>query len=360
MASLTIHTDRVLGNIRKLNSYLDQYSIGWTLVTKLLSGHKKVLEEIVTSEEVSHLHSIGDSRISNLKVIKELNPDIQTMYIKPPAIRQASRIVQVADISLNSSLDTIVALNREAEKAGRNHGVIVMIEMGELREGVVRGNVLEFYDRIFQLPHITVLGLGTNLGCMYGIEPTFDKLIQLSLYKALIEEKFNRKLDLVSGGSSITLPLLSRSKVPGGINHFRVGDSAFFGKSLRTGKQFRDLSTAAFDFCAEIVEIERKEGVPDGEIGDAAIGQTPRIDLDNEGTFSFRSIVDFGELDVNPANLEPKDSRVTFAGSTSDMTVYDLEHNESNYTVGSHLHFTPNYTAVARLMHSRYIEKIVR
>ena len=360
MASLTIHTDRILGNIRKLNTYLADHNITWTLVTKLLSGNRSVVEKIMQSEHISHLHSIGDSRISNLKVVKELNPKIQTMYIKPAAIKQASNIVRVADISLNSSLETITALNREARAAGKKHGVIVMIEMGELREGIVRGNVLEFYDQIFQLEHINVLGLGTNLGCMYGIEPTFDKLIQLSLYKALIEEKFNKKLDLVSGGSSITLPLLSTSKVPTGVNHFRIGDSAFFGKSLRTEKQFRNLSTTAFDFSAEIVEIERKDGVPDGEIGDAAIGQTPTIDRDNEGSFSFRAIVDFGELDVNPANLEPKEDTVQFAGSTSDMTVYDLGHDPASYAVGEELHFTPNYTAVARLMHSRYIEKIVR
>ena len=304
MASLTIYTDRILGNVRKLNTYLAQHNIRWTLVTKLLSGDRTVLEEIVRSREASHLHSIGDSRISNLSVVKELNPEMTTMYIKPPAIKHARKIVAVADISLNSGLETIKALNREAKAAGKEHGVIVMIEMGELREGIVRGNVLDFYDRIFHMSNINVLGLGTNLGCMYGIEPTFDKLIQLSLYKELIEAKFDRKLPLVSGGSSITLPLLSRSKVPVGVNHFRIGDTAFFGKSLLTGKQFRDLSTTGFDFCAEILEIERKEGIPDGTIGDAGIGRTPSFDRADEGSFSFRSIVDFGELDVNPSNLE--------------------------------------------------------
>ena len=44
----------------------------------------------------------------------------------------------------------------------------------------------------------------------YGIEPTYDKMIQLSLYKQLIESKFDKKLDLISGGSSITLPLVKK------------------------------------------------------------------------------------------------------------------------------------------------------
>ena len=360
MASLTIHTDRILGNIEKLQDFLDEHDICWTLVTKVLSGNREVLERIVQHPSIKNLHSIGDSRISNLRVIKELNPAIRTMYIKPPAVRHAKHIVRVADVSLNSSLETIKALNTEAKALGRTHQIIVMIEMGELREGIVRGNVLDFYDKIFHLNHIEVIGLGTNLGCMYGIEPTFDKLIQLSLYKALIEAKFDNKLDLVSGGSSITLPLLSKAKVPGGINHFRVGDTAFFGKSLHTGKQFRDLSTKAFDFCAEIVEMERKEGVPDGAISNAAIGLTKDFSADDEGTFSYRGIADFGQLDVNPANLAPKNDDITFAGSTSDMTVYDLGNSNGRYRVGGQLHFTPNYTAVARLMHSRYIEKVIR
>lgn len=359
MAALTIYMDRILDNIRKLSGYLAEHEIEWTLVTKVFNGHRPVLEHLVGSEEAARLHSIGDSRISNLRIVKSLNPDMRTMYIKPPAPGQAENVVRYADVSLNSSYKTIEALNAEAGKQGKVHEIIVMIEMGELREGVVRENVLEFYEKVFRMENIRIIGLGTNLGCMYGVEPSFDKLIQLSLYTHLIEAQFNRKLPLVSGGSSITLPLLSRNRIPGGVNHFRVGDSAFFGKSLRTHRQFRDLSTSAFDFSAEILEIEQKEMAPDGEIGTAAIGQTATIAEEMEGRKSFRAIVDFGEIDVNAQNLDLKDTQVEFAGSTSDMTVYDIGAKNGRYEVGSRLHFTPNYTAVARLMHSRYIEKKV-
>lgn len=360
MAALTIYSGRILDNIEKLNRFLAEHNIDWTLVTKLLSGDKSVLERIVTSDKINRLHSIGDSRISNLRIIKSLNPDIRTMYIKPPAINQAKNVVRYADVSLNSSSKTIEALNNAANELGMIHKTIVMIEMGELREGVVRGNVLDFYEHIFGMENIEVIGIGTNLGCMYGVEPTFDKLIQLSLYAHLIEAKFDHKLNVVSGGSSITLPLIARKKVPAGINHFRVGDTAFFGKNLSSEKQFRDLSTSAFDFSAEILEIERKEVVPDGEIGGAGIGHTAEMVDEGDGRRSYRALVDFGEIDVNAANLELKDSKVTFAGSTSDMTVYDIGDSSGKYEVGNRLHFTPNYTAVARLMHSRYIDKIVR
>lgn len=360
MAALTIHTNRILDNIRKLDSYLAEHNINWSLVIKLLNGHRPVLEKLIAGDEIQQLHSVGDSRVSNLQIVKSLNPSIRTMYIKPPAIKQAANVVRYADVSLNSSQKTIAALNQAAQEQGKQHEIIVMIEMGELREGVVRGNVLDFYENIFKMESIKVIGIGTNLGCMHGVEPTFDKLIQLSLYAHLIEAQFNKKLPLVSGGSSITLPLIPRKRVPAGVNHFRIGDTAFFGKSLDTNKQFRDLSTKAFDFSAEILEIEEKEIVPDGEIGIAAIGQAIEVEETGDGKRSFRALVDFGEIDVNATNLALKDSKVQFAGSTSDMTVYDLGSRKGRYDVGSKLHLTPNYTAVARLMHSRYIDKIVR
>ncbi|MEJ2617972.1 MAG: alanine racemase, partial [Ignavibacteriaceae bacterium] len=130
-------------------------------------------------------------------------------------------------------------MNAEAERQGKKHRIIVMIEMGELREGIVRDEVLHFYEKIFELENIDIIGIGTNLGCMYGVEPTYDKLIQLSLYKNLIDAKFGTNLELISGGTSITLPLIDKNKVPAALNHFRIGEAALLGVSPLDGKQFR-------------------------------------------------------------------------------------------------------------------------
>ncbi len=358
MATLTVHSDRIIGNIKKLNSFLKPNGIEWTLVTKILNGYKPALEKILWDPSIEEVHSVGDSRISNLRTIKDIRPEIVTVYIKPPAVNLAKSIINYADISLNSSFETIKALNVEAGKQGKIHRVIVMIEMGELREGVVRENILQFYEQIFQLKNISVMGIGTNLGCMYGVEPTYDKLIQVSLFKQLIDTTFGVKLEVISSGSSITLPLVSMNKIPKGVTHFRIGEAAFLGVSPYDGKKFRNLSTSAFDFSAEIVEVEKKEVVPDGNIGDGGIGITAdfnKVDYDE----SYRAIVDFGELDVDHINLTTMDKKINFVGTTSDMTVYDLGPKSSKYKVGSQLHYSPNYMAVARLTNSRYMTKKV-
>lgn len=200
MAELIIKSDKILKNIKKLNDYLSQNDIKWTLVAKVLSGHKATLEKLLVDPEIKNLHSIGDSRLSNLKVIKKIRPDIVTMYIKPPAIQSAKNVIKYADISVNSSSSTIEALNKEAQRQGKIHRIVIMVEMGELREGVIRENIVDFYSRIFNLSNIKIIGLGTNLGCMYGVEPTYDKLIQLCLYEQLLESKFNKRLEIISGG----------------------------------------------------------------------------------------------------------------------------------------------------------------
>lgn len=360
MATLTINVDRILGNIRKLNDYLDKHDITWSLVTKMLSGNKAVLKKLLSDPCIKRLHTVGDSRITNLRAIKEVSPDIVTMYIKPPAVNQARNVIRYADISLNSSYRTIQELSKEAERRGVVHRIVIMLELGELREGITRHKAIEFYEKVFELSHINVIGLGTNLGCMYGVEPTYDKLIQVSLYAQLIKARFNRDLELISGGSSITLPLIGKGKMPRGVNHLRVGETAFFGRSLLTGKRFLDLSTNAFDFSAEIVEIEKKRVAPDGNISAANVGHTVDIVQGESGEAeSYRCLVDVGQLDVELDDLSLKNKRIKFVGTTSDMTVYDLGARKGKWKVGGLLHFRPNYMAVARLMNNRYVDKKV-
>ena len=358
MATLNIHSDRIIGNIKKLNDFLIPKGYEWTLVTKVMNGYKPALEKILCDPEIKRVHSIGDSRISNLKVIKEIKPDLVTIYIKPPAVGQAKNVVNYADISLNTSYEAIKEIDIEAKKQGKTHRIIVMIEMGELREGVVRDNILKFYEKIFKMKNIKIIGIGTNLGCMYGVEPTYDKLIQLSLYKQLIEVKFGVKLKIVSSGSSITLPLVSMNKLPEGVNHFRIGEAAFLGVSPYDNKRFRNLSTNAFTFGADIVELEKKEVVPDGKIGEGAIGETSNFEELGYDQ-SYRALVDFGELDVDYNNLSLKDQSINFLGTTSDMTVYDLGEISGKYKVGDKLQYNPNYMAVARLTNSKYMTKKV-
>lgn len=361
MAELEINIAKIRKNIKLLNEFFKKHDIHWSLITKVFSGDKELLKRLLTPDIVGGIHSVGDSRLSSLKNLKEVNPDLITIYIKPPPIAYVSEVVKYADISLNSSFKTINALNEAAQKQNKTHKVIVMIELGELREGVNREDFTDFYKSVFNLSNIEVVGLGSNLGCMYGIAPTYDKLLQLCLYKELIEAKHGTKLDLVSGGSSITLPLVETQTVPKDVNHFRIGEAAFFGTSPLDNKQFKDLDTDAFNFYTQIIELEEKGIVPDGVISDANIGHTSEFEEKDSGKTTHKAILDFGLLDVDQEGLTCDDEEVKFVGITSDMTVIDIgdnvnENGKQKYHVGDMLCLDPNYISVARLLNSKFID----
>jgi len=362
MAELRINIAEIRNNIKKLNTYLKKHNIEWSLITKVFSGDEEFMKQILTPDIISGIQSVGDSRLSSLKRLKELDKDLITIYIKPPAQTYVDDVVKYADISLNSSFRTIQALDKAAKKQKKIHKVIIMIELGELREGVNRDDLFAFYEKIFKLSNVQVVGLGSNLGCMYGVEPTYDKLLQLHLYKELIEAKHGAKLPFTSGGSSITLPLVENGTLPSDINHFRIGETAFFGTSPYDNEQFRDLCTDTFNFYAQIIELHEKDIVPDGIINDASIGHSADFEDDDLGKTTYKAILDFGLLDVDQEGLEMKDTGINFVGITSDMTVIDLgdnkdENGKPKYRVGDMICMKPSYLAVARLLNSRFIEK---
>jgi predicted amino acid racemase len=362
MAELIIETQKIKDNIQYLSDYFERNNIHWSLITKVFSGDKEFLRHVLTEDVLQRVYSVGDSRLTSLKNLKEVNPNMRTIYIKPPAKIYAKEIVQYADISLNSSFSTIQALNVEAKRVGKIHSIIIMVELGELREGIKRTDIMSFYKKVFQLSNIEVLGIGSNLGCMYGVEPTYDKLLQLSLYKELISAKFNKDLKFISGGTSITLPLIELQKMPKDINHFRVGEAVFFGVSPLDNKQFQNLSTDTFRFTANIIELEEKKIVPDGVISYASIGDTAEYNEEDTSETSVKAILDFGLLDVDKKDIETIDKELQFVGITSDMIVLDLGKNKTaegkkKYKLGDKIEFKPSYMAVARLLNSKFIDK---
>lgn len=355
MAYITLDKQKLKNNFEVLNDFFDKQDIHWSIVTKILCGNKKYLEVLLDLG----VTNCSDSRTSNLKIIKSINPNARTLYIKPPAKGVIEEVVKYADVSLNSDITTIKMLSEEAKKQQKIHQVIIMIDLGELREGVMREDFIQFYEDIFELDHIEVIGLGTNLSCLYGILPNADKLIQLSLYKQLVEEKFNKKIAFISGGSSVTIPLIEQNILPKGINHFRIGETLFMGTNVYNNTSYATLKQRVFKLYAEIIELYEKPIVPSGEMGTNLEGETIIFDQDDIGKTSNRALIDIGILDIDVNHLETTDETIKIAGATSDMIVLDLGENNQEYQVGSVVEFTMDYMGIVRIMNSKYIEKRV-
>ncbi|MFH5833433.1 alanine racemase [Halalkalibaculum sp. DA3122] len=355
MAYLKLYRDKLRDNYNYLDQLFKKNDIKWGITTKLLCGHTPFLKE-VAELGVKEMH---DSRISNLEKIKEIDPETLTIYIKPPPKDIIESVVRYADVSLNTELSTLHALSEEAGRQDKIHKVIVMIEMGDLREGVVRDDLIDFYEKIFKLPNVEVIGLGTNLNCMHGVMPDEDKLIQLSLYKQILELRFDVDIPLVSGGTTVTIPLLLKNRLPSGINHFRVGEALFFGKNLFTGGTISGMHEGVFELYTQIIEISEKPKVPSGDLGTNPQGETYDIDKEAYGETSYRAILDIGYLDIDPDHLINVHDDIRVADASSDMLVLDVGDNSNNYQVGDFIRFRLKYMGALGIMNSDYIDKIV-
>ncbi len=356
MAFVTIDIKKLKSNYNYLDTLFEKNGIEWSIVSKMLSGNKLFLTELLKFD----IKQICDSRVSNLREIKEINPKIETVYIKPPAKRSIPKIVKYADISMNTEFQTIKLLSKEAKKQNKTHKIIIMIELGELREGVLGEHLIAFYESVFKLENIQVVGIGTNLSCLYGVLPNHDKLIQLSLYEQLIEAKFDKQIPYVSGGSSVTIPLIFQNLLPKGINHFRVGETLFLGTDVYNNTKFEKMHSDVFSLNTEIIELIEKPLIPHGEMGTNVEGESFEFNESDIGETSYRAIIDLGLLDVEIDHIELVDRSLKVAGASSDMIVIDLDENKKKYKVGDLIEFELDYMGILRIMNSKYIEKKVK
>lgn len=344
-------------NIEVVDRWMTGHGASWTLVTKVLCGHRDTLLGL----QKLGIRSVGDSRLENLEVLEGVVPDIEAWYLRLPHLRGIEAVVRLTDVSLNSEVEVIEALNAEAGRQGRTHHIIVMIELGDLREGILPGTLSAFYERIFDLPNVEVKGIGANLGCLSGSVPNIDQLMQLVLYRELLELKFRRPLPVISAGSSAVLPLLLQGALPQPINHFRIGEAVFLGTDLVHGGTLPGLRDDAIFLEAEIAEIKEKNLIP---LGDTT-AHTPfePIAQDNSemgpGQRGYRAVIALGQLDTDVKGLIPINPRHQVAGASSDLSVLNVGENPGGLKVGDSVRFRMNYSALVRAMSSRYIPKVV-
>ncbi|MFP4093789.1 MAG: alanine racemase [Cyclobacteriaceae bacterium] len=353
MAYIKLNRESLRHNFNFLKNLFESNKLEWGVVSKLLCGNEIYLKELINLG----VREIHDSRISNLRKVKHINPEVQTVYIKPPARENVESLIRYADVSMNTEFYTLKWISDEAVKQQKTHKVIIMIETGDLREGVMGEHLIDFYSKVFELPNIEIIGIGTNLNCLHGVMPSQDKLIQLSLYKQIIELKFNRKIPWISGGTSVTIPLIMNHQIPKGVNHFRVGETLYFGANLFENKLIPGMKDDVFEFSAQIIEINEKPMMPVGELGANPQGDIMELDTALYGQTSYRAILDVGLLDLDPKYILPIRENYEVVGASSDMLVLDLKKNQAGHKVGDILRFRLKYMGALQLLNSDYIEK---
>ncbi|WIY82700.1 alanine/ornithine racemase family PLP-dependent enzyme [Propionimicrobium sp. PCR01-08-3] len=347
---LEIYPERIAGNARALIAECAAHGIQVAAVSKVMQAHPVVLEAFADAE----VAMVADSRIANLVRVTEFGLRAPRLLLRPPSPSEASRAVRWADYSLNSSAETVAALSRAAVEQKTRHAVIMMVDVGDLREGIWPDRVIDEVAKAASLPQIELAGLGTNLACYGGVLPSAEKMAMLVDLREQCRQATGLSLDLLSGGNSANLNLLASGAMPDEINHLRLGESIILGRETLDRKPWRGTRQDAVRVVAEVIELERKPSVPVGEVGQDAFGQYPVVV--DRGT-RWRAICNLGRQDASPDGLTPQDPGIIVVGASSDHLILDVTDASSEVRLGSELSFSPNYAALLAASTSPYVHK---
>jgi len=348
---IIIDTKEVRNNVKTLVNLCNKKDIEIAGVTKGICAH----EDIVDSFVKGGVNYLADSRVQNLKKLQKYN--LPKIMLRLPMISEVGDVVRYSDISLNSEIDTIKALSKAAAKIKKTHKIILMIDLGDLREGYFYEEELyKTVEKIIGFEKIKIIGIGTNLTCYGGVIPSRDILKKLIRYKNILESKYNLKLQIISGGNSSSIDLVNEDNVPKGINNLRLGEVLLLGKETAYGKQIEGANLDAFTLEAEIIEVKDKPSAPIGKIGKDAFGNTPTFE---DKGIRKRILCGIGRQDIELDSLTPIDQDLRIIGASSDHMILDGSDSRKNYNVGGILEFRLKYGGILNIMTSEYVHKVI-
>lgn len=350
---LEIRLDRIHHNARTLVERLAGRGISVTGVTKAALGSPEVARELLRAGVVA----IGESRLENIVAMRRAGLTCAMVLIRSPMLSQAARVVEHVELSLNSELDVIAALSDAARAGGRSHGVVLMVELGDLREGILPGDLPEVVRRTLRLPNIVFRGIGTNLACQSGASPGDGNMAELSFLASSLEATVGSAVDVVSGGNSANLDWALGCADVGRVNNLRLGESILLGREPLRRRPIDGLATDAFTLVAEVIESKAKPSRAWGEINQTAFGpKTPGPDRGRR----WRAILAVGEQDVDPAGLAAP-AGIGILGASSDHLVLDTgpADGPAAVAVGAEMRFGLDYPALVRAMTSPFVERVM-
>lgn len=348
---LEIDLDKIKYNTSQVVERCHRKGIAVIGVTKGFSA----IHQIVSAMVDGGIDGLADSRMENIIELREKGFTQPITLLRIPRLSNVMEVVQYTDTSINSEISVIKALAQAAHELKKIHQVILMVDVGDLREGVLQEHVLDIAKQITRFKEIKLVGLGTNMGCFGGILPSSDNLGILVKLGLAVEKQLGLKLDVISGGGTSSLLLIGNHEVPDGVNQLRIGEGILLGTDTTNNRKIRWLHQDAFQLRAEVIEVKSKPSIPTGTIGRDAFGNIPEfIDIG----IRKRAIVAMGKQDVNIEGIRPVDERLTILGASSDHLILDIEDAEHEIKVGDEIAFSLAYSGLLSVSDSKYVGKL--
>lgn len=346
---LDIDLDKVAHNTHVLVERLAAREITVVGVTKATLGSPGVAAAMLRGGALG----LGDARVENLARLVDLDGPASRMLIRSPMISQVRRVVRTATASLNVDPSVIAALDAAASDAGRVHDVILMVELGDLREGIAVEDVAAAVRVVRQSRSLRLAGLGANLACQNGVVPDDANMAVLQRVVEQVEARHHLTLDVVSSGNSANLEWALSTDRLDRTTELRLGEALLLGTEPLHRTVIPGLHTDAFTLIGEVIEAAEKPARPWGTQAQAAYGDPPARSV---GATRRQVIVALGRQDVDPDGLTPP-AGITVLGMSSDHLVLDV--GDHQVVPGDEVSFSLGYGALVRAMTSPFVSQVV-
>lgn len=329
---LTIDLGKIEHNSKLLVKRCNDRGIDVVGVTKCCLGSIPIAEAICAGG----VGSIGDSRLKNLRKLNKAGISPLVM-LRQPMKYEAAEVVETVDVSLISEIDAAVNLAKCATASEKKHSIILMVEAGDLREGILPSDLPGVVEKIRKLPALTLSGIGVNVACLEGKLPSTATLELLCQLAKEIEQELNSDISVISGGNSSALRLLEFGQIPDGINQLRIGEGILLGQETSEYKSIEGLYQDAFLLSAEIIEVREKRVRP--------------------GVWRKRAVLALGRQDIADGLVKPLIDGVEVLEISSDHLVIGLDNCFEKMQVSNSVVFIPSYFALLAAMTSPFVNK---
>jgi predicted amino acid racemase len=340
---IVIDRDKLRNNCTQIVRHCEARGIAVAGVIKGAGG----LPEIARLYRSCGAAQLATSRLEQMELWRREGIPGPYMLLRVPGLSELPEVARLADYSLQSDATTLDALNSVCAEQGVTHRVIVMADLGDLREGFWdKAEMVEVCCHVEQgLDHLHLAGVGVNLGCYGAVKPTPENMEQLVDIARAVEARIGRRLEIVSGGATSSYTLVHWGTMPQGINHLRIGETALLAKDLQVDWGISDMDyllRGTMRLEAEIIELRKKPTHPVGETVIDAFGNRPTF---VDRGMRLRALAAFGRADVGQVEtLLCREPGMTVIGGSSDHCILDVEDCPRALRVGDVVSFDLSYS----------------
>lgn len=355
--ALQINLDKIYENAKNIVRLCNKNNIKVAGVVKGISAIPEVADEFVKAG----VDYMADAKLSNIIKLREHGINLPMMLIITPMMSEVHNVIKYVDISVNSEIEVLKLLDKEAQKQNKKHKVVLMYDVGDLREGIFKRdefvNLALYVEK--NLHNICLYGMGTNVGCYGAIKPTEKNIGELADIASEIEDKIGRKLDMISGGATTCISLLLDNKMPSKINNLRVGEAILLSRDLPDiwGYNMNYMNEDTIKLQAEVIEVQRKPTFPIGERIVDSFGLTHEYE---DNGIRKRALLAVGRQEYAfEDKLIPLKKGAKIIGGSSNHLIVDVEDCADDVRVGDVLEFEMFYAPMPYLSQSKSVKKIL-